>query len=148
MNVIRFATAITLLTIYGFAHANTEEIDYIKEMIVMMGTTQTMEAEIKNTVYSLKARDPKNFAYYQCLEDKLSSDAIIDKLRPYYKQIFSEQDLQNWYELLRTETGKKVIQLVKAGPPFENARTTLTQEEIREIETVSKATEGLDSDSR
>lgn len=113
----------------------------------MMGTTETMELETKNTFQNLKLHDPKNSGYYQCLENEFSSDAIIDKLRPFYKKIFSEQTLQNLYELLKTETGQKVIQLVKAGPPFENARATLTQEEIRKIENAFKSLKAYMNDT-
>lgn len=126
---------LTLFSSSSFAEVQSREgIDYIKELIVMMGTIDQMDRETHDTFRQLRARDPKNGKYYQCLEDNYSANAVIDKLRPHYKKIFTDQILQEWYEMLITDTGKKVVQLIKTGPPFDNARAKLSPKEAQEIE--------------
>lgn len=122
--------------------ASAQQTDYIKEIVTMMGTIDALNADVERHFRKMRSNDPTHSSYYSCLESQMAPDAVIDRLRPFYRQTFSEDNLRDLYHLFRSDTGKKMIELIKAGPPFD-AKSKLNSEDIRRIEEVGKSFQHL-----
>ena len=118
--------------------AFAQQTDYIKEIVTMMGTIDDLHADVEKLFQKMRLSDPAHAPYYSCLESKMTPDAVIDKLRPFYRRALSENNLRDIYDLLRSDSGKKMIALIRAGPPFD-ARPKLKPEDIKRIEEVGKS---------
>lgn len=118
--------------------SSAQQIDYVKEITKTLGTIDALSSDLERNFRQLRFADPSHSAYYNCMESRITPDAVIDKLRPYYKRTFTESNLQDLYGLLMTDTGKKMVALIKAGPPFDNARSKLQADDIKRIEEVAK----------
>jgi hypothetical protein len=122
--------------------ASAQQTDYIKEIVTMMGTIDALNADVERHFRKMRSNDPAHSSYYSCLESRMAPDAVIDKLRPFYRRTFSETNLRELYDLFRSDTGKKMIELIKAGPPFD-ARAKLNPEDSRRIQEVVKSFQHL-----
>lgn len=118
--------------------SSAQQIDYVKEITRTLGTIDALSADLERNFRQLRFADPPHSAYYSCMESRITPDTVIDKLRPYYNRTFTERNLQDLYGLLLTDTGKKMVALIKAGPPFDSARSKLQAEDIKRIEEFAK----------
>jgi len=121
---------------FGDERASEDKVRFI---LISLGTPKVMSTQLSNQFKQLRMLNPGKEAYIDCLETHASPDIFLNKLTSVYASIFSPESQLALYNLLTSKSGNAFIKLVQAGPPFENARARLSQDEIKDFETASNS---------
>ena len=115
-----------------------DDVDAFKEVMIMLGTDDAIHLRTKSEFIVLRNRHPSKMAYLSCLESNITLDNISITLRKEYESLLPEDFFEDLYAMLNTKTGEKYLTILRAGPPFDTARSNFTAKERIEIEEFSK----------